>query len=219
MPRSIRMPTRPGDDEGERHRDRPANSRTVPDSSRAHHLLHHEGRVGAEHHHLAMRHVDDAHDAEGDGEPDGGEQQHRAERKPVPGVLHRAPERELALTSRRRRGRGRGRPTGRRLGRQRRTAAPPRPGRRGRGSPRRRRSCRPRWRRRVEHDGGARLGQRPFDARRWSPWRWRPRAPAARSSSRDLNTAWAASSRLCRIGRPSASGRRARRRSRAAAGC
>ncbi len=42
-------------------------------------LLHHEGGVGAEHDHLAVRHVDDAHDAEGDGEPDGGEQQDAAE--------------------------------------------------------------------------------------------------------------------------------------------
>jgi len=33
----------------------------------ADHLLNDEGGIGAEHHHLAMRHVDDAHDAEGDG--------------------------------------------------------------------------------------------------------------------------------------------------------
>jgi len=31
-------------------------------------LLHRERRVGAEHHHFAMRHVDDAHDTEGDGQ-------------------------------------------------------------------------------------------------------------------------------------------------------
>ena len=45
-------------------------------------LLHDVGRVGAEHHHLAMRHVDHAHHAEGDGEADGGQQQHRAEADP-----------------------------------------------------------------------------------------------------------------------------------------
>ena len=60
-------------------------------------FLHDEGRVGAEHHHFAMRHVDDAHHAEGDGKADRRQQQHRAEREPVPGVLHRAPEREIAL--------------------------------------------------------------------------------------------------------------------------
>ena len=44
-----------------------------------HQRLHDVGRVGAEHHQLAVRHVDDAHDAEGDGEADGDEHQHRAE--------------------------------------------------------------------------------------------------------------------------------------------
>jgi hypothetical protein len=39
----------------------------------------HIGGVGAEHDHLAMRHVDDAHHAERDGETDCGEQQHAAE--------------------------------------------------------------------------------------------------------------------------------------------
>ena len=60
-------------------------------------FLHHEGRVGAEHHHLAVGHVDDAHDAEGDGEADGGEQQHRAERQPVPDVLDVADEAQAVL--------------------------------------------------------------------------------------------------------------------------
>ena len=44
-----------------------------------------------------MRHVDDAHHAEGDGEPDGGEKQHRAQRQPVPDVLRRVPETEDLL--------------------------------------------------------------------------------------------------------------------------
>ena len=41
--------------------------------------LHDVGRVGAEHHQLAVRHVDDAHDAERDGQPDGDQHEHRAE--------------------------------------------------------------------------------------------------------------------------------------------
>ncbi len=44
-----------------------------------------------------MRHVDDAHDAEGDGEANGRQQQHRAEREPVPEVLRAGPEREIVL--------------------------------------------------------------------------------------------------------------------------
>jgi hypothetical protein len=44
-----------------------------------------------------MRHVDDAHDAEGDGEADRGKQQHRAERQAVPDVLHDIPERKAAV--------------------------------------------------------------------------------------------------------------------------
>jgi hypothetical protein len=50
-------------------------------------FLHDEGRVGAQHDHLAVRHVDDAHGAEGDGKPDRRQQQHRAERNAVPDVL------------------------------------------------------------------------------------------------------------------------------------
>ena len=37
------------------------------------------GRVGAEHHQLAVSHVDDAHDAEGDRQADRDQHQHRAE--------------------------------------------------------------------------------------------------------------------------------------------
>ena len=74
-----------------------ANSRTGAGYVGADDLLHHEGGVGAEHHHLAMRHVDDAHHAEGDGEADGGEQQHRAEREAVPGVLHGVHRSQVAL--------------------------------------------------------------------------------------------------------------------------
>ena len=44
--------------------------------------LHHVGGVGAEHHQLAVRHVDDAHDAEGDRQADRDQHQHRAEAQP-----------------------------------------------------------------------------------------------------------------------------------------
>src|SRR5690606_24184502 len=40
--------------------------------------LDEEGGVGPEHDHFAVGHVDDAHDAEGDGETDGGEEENRA---------------------------------------------------------------------------------------------------------------------------------------------
>ena len=88
-PRSIAMPTPPAT----RKASGTAISQRAVEQPRrvgADRLLHDEGRVGAEHDHLAMRHVDDAHDAEGDGEADRGEQQHRAERQAVPDVLHDA---------------------------------------------------------------------------------------------------------------------------------
>ena len=105
MLRSISDADRAGDEEGQRHRDQ---QRIVEQAgiAGADHLLHHEGGVGADHHHLAMGHVDDAHHAEGDGKPDRGEQQHRAERQAVPGVLHRRPQREIALDRGDRAGRG-----------------------------------------------------------------------------------------------------------------
>ena len=72
--RSIAMPTMPVSDEGKRQRDQ---QRVVEEPWRriADDLLHDEGHIGADHHHLAMRHVDDAHDPEGDGKPDRGEKQ------------------------------------------------------------------------------------------------------------------------------------------------
>ena len=95
-PRSIAMPTSAGDQERERDGD---GERVVEQAGRvgADHLLHDEGRVGAEHHHLAVRHVDDAHHAEGDGEADGGQQQHRAEREAVPEVLRHVPGGEAVV--------------------------------------------------------------------------------------------------------------------------
>ena len=190
MVRSISDADRAGDQEGERHRDQQRiveqHGIVVADD-----LLHHEGRVGAEHHHLAMRHVDDAHDAEGDGKADRREQQHRAERQAVPGVLHHVPDCErmadrspcaaaAACTTA-----GGWSAAGRR-------AARARPGRRGRGSRRWRRSCLRLGSLSDEDDGGARLFERPLAHADPSPWPAPCRDRAARSS-RDLNTACAAS--------------------------
>ena len=55
------------------------------------------GRIGAEHHHFAMRHVDDAHDAEGDREANRREQQDRRGRNAVPEVLRHVPYREAGV--------------------------------------------------------------------------------------------------------------------------
>ena len=44
-----------------------------------------------------MRHVDDAHLAEGDGKSDSGEQQHRAEADAEDQVLHGSPQRQTLL--------------------------------------------------------------------------------------------------------------------------
>ena len=46
-------------------------------------LLHHERHVGTDHHHLAMGHVDDPHDAEGDRQARCRQKQHGAEAEAV----------------------------------------------------------------------------------------------------------------------------------------
>ncbi len=85
-----------GDQEGERDRDRQAGA--VQRRSRSvDRLLHDKGRIGAEHHHLAMRHVDHAHDAEGDRQPGGSQQQHGTERHPVIDALRDIPQRDDAI--------------------------------------------------------------------------------------------------------------------------
>ena len=66
-----------GDDEGQRDRDG-ERGRLV-----RHETLHEVARIGADHDELAMGHVDDPHDAESDGEPDGGEKVDRSERYSV----------------------------------------------------------------------------------------------------------------------------------------
>ena len=92
MPRSMATPIAPATRKASGHGD---EQRPVEEAGEvaADHLLGDEGGVGAEHDQLAMRHVDHAHHAEGDGEADGGEQQHRAEREAEPDVLRLGPHR------------------------------------------------------------------------------------------------------------------------------
>ena len=87
------MPTSAGDDEGERNGE---GERPILQRGRQQ-RLHDIGRIGAEHHHLAMRHVDDAHDAEGDRKADGRQQQNGRGREAVPEVLHDAPQGEARM--------------------------------------------------------------------------------------------------------------------------
>ena len=72
--RSRSTPASAGDEErgGNRHQDRGADVFGIAQ-------LHDVGGVGAEHHQLAVRHVDDAHDAEGDRQADRDQHEHRSE--------------------------------------------------------------------------------------------------------------------------------------------
>ena len=78
------MPTQPDTRNATRHGDDDRQRRCDCGISQ----LHHVGGVGAEHHQLAVRHVDDAHHAEGDGEADGREHQHRAQAQAEEQRLH-----------------------------------------------------------------------------------------------------------------------------------
>ena len=94
-----------GNDEGQRH----GNQQRIveqPGITGADDFLHHERDIGPDHDHLAVGHVDHPHHPEGDGETDGGEQQHRAERQAVPGILHGGPHCEVTLDRRGRIGGG-----------------------------------------------------------------------------------------------------------------
>ncbi len=82
MPRSMPRPTAP-DTRKASGSAIASDQSSIPGAEVRDDLLHHEGGVGAEHDHFAMRHVDDAHDAEGDGKADRGQQQHGAERDAV----------------------------------------------------------------------------------------------------------------------------------------
>ena len=68
-----------------------------------HQQLHDVGRVGAEHHQLAVRHVDDAHHAERDRQADRDEHQHRAEAQAEEQRLDARVERARAIDARARR--------------------------------------------------------------------------------------------------------------------
>ena len=205
--RSIATPTAPATRKasGNAIGERPLRQR------RRQQALHDEGRVGAEHHHFAMRHVDDAHDAEGDREADRGEQQHRRRRDAVPEVLQRRSSKArrvlIAASAASRGGLERGIV--------------------GLGGDFVDQALRvlvaarlqaSRWPRarsalgalRIEReDRRARLAQGRRRRADRSPWRVAPRAPASALASRDLNTASAAAMRFCgsglaRVSAPSA---------------
>jgi hypothetical protein len=62
--------------------------------------LHQERGVGAGHDELSVRHVDDAHLAEGEGEAEGGEQQHRADARPDDQLVECSHDRRLPAQDR-----------------------------------------------------------------------------------------------------------------------
>ena len=64
--------------------------------------LHRVSHIGADHEHLAVGHVDDPHQTEGDGETERGEQEHAGEADAVHHVAHHADE-ALAVLDRRER--------------------------------------------------------------------------------------------------------------------
>ena len=93
--RSMQDADQAGDEEGQRQGDEERGAEQVWRMG-ADQLLHDEGRVGSDHDHLAMGHVDDAHGAERDRETDGREQKNGTERHAVPDILDGIPEREPA---------------------------------------------------------------------------------------------------------------------------
>ena len=140
MPRSIATPTPPATRKASGHGDEQRPVEEAGDVG-ADQLLDDEGGVGAEHDQLAVRHVDDAHHPEGDGEADRGEQQHRAERQAEPDVLQRphiacvaldfgdAPWPRAAISGSSADWQRRQQPSARRCRRARRRRRPPRPAR------------------------------------------------------------------------------------------
>ena len=97
------------DGEGERDRDEDRDG-LVGDE-----LLDDEAGIGAHHDEFAMRHVDNAHHAEGDGKPDGGEEVDRGERQRVEAQVGGGVQGHLGLDGAERGG-GRQRHGGRRAG-------------------------------------------------------------------------------------------------------
>ena len=88
--RSSTMPTERADHERRRHRREQVEVEPAPARSVWNSAEHDVGRVGAEHQHLAVGHVDHAHQAERDREPERREQQHAAEAQAVEEVARRA---------------------------------------------------------------------------------------------------------------------------------
>ena len=97
--RSISDARQPRHEERRRNRHQDRERRCGPGISQ----LHDVGRVGAEHHQLAVRHVDDAHDAERDRQADGDQHQHRAqaqaEEQRLDARIERAPASRCAATA------------------------------------------------------------------------------------------------------------------------
>jgi len=65
---------RPGEQKGDRHREHEITIDPCRRQKGAEQLLANIGGVGAQHDHLTMRHIDYAHDAKRDRQPDCGEQ-------------------------------------------------------------------------------------------------------------------------------------------------
>ena len=87
---------RRGGEEGRRRRDGERQAEELRREG-AEQFLDHEGGVGADHHHLAMRHVDDAHDAECDRQPDRRQQEDRSQADPLEDRAELAVELEPVL--------------------------------------------------------------------------------------------------------------------------
>jgi len=82
-PKIERYANRPGKQKRHGYRDHKVGVDPPGGQKGAEKLLADIGGISAEHDHFAMRHIDDAHDAKGDGEPDRCEQQDAAEADPL----------------------------------------------------------------------------------------------------------------------------------------
>jgi hypothetical protein len=69
--------------EGDGNGDQDVNGEQTGEGTGLEQVLHHEGGVSPEHHQLTMGHVDDAHQAEDNGQAEGGQHQHRADGQPI----------------------------------------------------------------------------------------------------------------------------------------
>lgn len=64
-----------------------------------HQQLHYIGGVGTQHNHLAVSHIDHAHHTKGDGQTDGGKQQHRAQAQAKEKLVDKGVELDLLFDS------------------------------------------------------------------------------------------------------------------------